>query len=140
MHHLSPEMTLKYAEIDDNLRRKKYNDFINIRGEVAPLFDDETFEEKAYIKWLKKSINAQMLPNGICGKPLKLGNCEHANACLTCNYFRTSQEFLEIHKQQLKQTEELISIAESNHWEHQVHSNKIILNNLSQIIKSLEVS
>lgn len=139
LHHQSPEMTLAYAEMSEQHKIKKFKEFVNAKGELSPFksFDDVP-EELITAEWLRQNINAQALPNGYCGMPIKLGKCPHANSCLECDNFRTSIEFLEQHKNQLKKTNELIKICEENNWKPQLETNKKLKNILEHLIKRLE--
>ncbi len=53
----------------------------------------------------------QTLPNGYCGLPLQQ-TCPHPNACLTCDNFLTTAQFLPIHIEQLERTEQLQNTRE----------------------------
>ena len=134
LHHESPEMTLAYAEIRETHKIKKFKDFVNAQGELAPLEEFKDIEDELITaEWIRQNINAQILPNGYCGMPIKLGKCPHANSCLECTNFRTSIEFLDEHKKQLAKTNELIEICEKNNWLPQLETNKknaLILENL----------
>ena len=57
--------------------------------------------------WLKANLKAQALPNGICALPVILGECPHANACLSCQHFCTSRAYLPVHQQQSAQSEQV---------------------------------
>lgn len=138
LHHDSIEMSLAYAEVTDKRRIEKHKEFINIKGKVAPIDIDVKLEDVATVEWIRQNINAQMLPNGVCALPTKLKKCPHANSCLTCNSFRTSIEYLDIHKQQLARTEEYIEIAKKNNWIRQVETNEEVRDNLIKIISTLE--
>ena len=87
---------------------------------------------------LKKNVLAQALPNGSCARPIILGECPHANACLTCGDFRTTIEFLEQHKTHLQSTKNLIKNAEEKGWKRHEEMNKKVANNLETIIQTLE--
>ena len=90
------------------------------------------------LQWFKRTICAQALPSGSCALPNILQGCPHANACLTCTHFRTTQEFLTEHKQQLNQTIEIIEKAKTNGWIRQVEMNEKVKVNLENIIRGLE--
>ena len=141
--HASADMTSVYAHIHDQTLRKAAEAFheriVNISGEVIPLSDLE-IEANSDLNWIRKQISAQALPNGYCARPLVKGPCPHANACLTCGDFRTTQEFLETHKDELRRTEELISAARLNGWQRQVEMNEIVAINLRKMIVRLEAS
>lgn len=141
LHHESPEMTFVYVEYDNLRKVEKIDGFINIVGEEVDLFnDDELKKDLSNAEWARKHINAQMLSNGVCGRPLKLGKCPHSNSCLTCKDFRTCKEFIEGHKEHLKQVENFIEVAKDNGWIPQIETNVKTKQTLELIIDTLEVT
>lgn len=139
--HKSPEMTLTYARIQDETLKKNVQDFhrkvVNISGETVQEVDGEG-ANTGHAQWMKRNVLAQALSNGSCARPVVKGPCPHANACLTCGDFRTTLEFLEQHKAQLKATQELIDVAKRNGWQRQVEMNEQVAHNLQNIISELE--
>jgi len=79
----------------------------------------------------------QTLPNGYCGLPLQQ-SCPHPNACLTCNHFLTTPEFLDQHREQLQRTEQLIIQAQADGRQRLAEMNEPIRLNLIRVIDSLE--
>ena len=79
----------------------------------------------------------QTLPNGYCGLPLQQ-TCPHPNACLTCDSFLTTAEFLPAHRDQLTRTEQLIAEAEADGRQRLVEINEPVRLNLVRIIEGLE--
>ena len=107
--HDSPTMTQIYAHIHDQTLKEEiakyhYNRVVNVTGEVVESTTPE-LDNNLDLHLLKKKVLAQSLPNGSCARPIVLGECPHANACLTCGDFRTTFEFLDQHKAQLEETE-----------------------------------
>ncbi len=100
LHHSSPEMTLVYTQIDEDYKKKHYLEFYDIHGSKANILNDELKTINDNIIWMRHMIN-QVLPNGYCSLPIKLGVCPHANMCLLCKNFKTTREFLPILEQQL---------------------------------------
>lgn len=139
LHHLSPEMTMHYVEYMDREKIKKYQNFIDIKGMSSPLqIPIESNNDMCYAEYMRAYINMQMLPNGICARPVKLGACKHGNSCLTCQEFRTSIEHLTLHKEHLARVEKYIAIAEENNWLPQIETNKKIRESLMNIIQTIE--
>lgn len=138
MHHVSPEMTLYYAEIRARKEIETQKTFINNLGEKIIFANDIELGDAAQIEWLRKNINAQMLPNGFCGLPVKMGNCDAGNACLDCSKFRTDETFIDVHKQQLLATEQILQKAKEEHWEAQIATNEKLKSRLEKIITALE--
>ena len=138
--HESPEMTATYAHIYDETMKKEIAKFqgkvVNIAGQVVESNNIEA--DDSDLQWVKRSIQAQALPNGSCALPVISKGCPHANACLTCTHFRTSPEHLPTHKKERKTTIQVIEKAEANGWVRMVEMNKEKLTNLDNIIFGLE--
>ena len=140
--HDSFSMTMVYAHLHDQTLKQEMEQFwqggkvVNIAGEVvsSPHIDLDTAE----MHWFKQNVLAQVLPNGYCARPLLKGACPHANACLTCADFRTTKEFLAVHREELVRTEAVINKAQANGWGRQVEMNQRIKTNLENLIQSLE--
>ena len=139
LDHNSPEMTARYAQIkDQTLRREweRYQQRINIRGEVVPLDPRGPLSDAA---WAKENLARakQTLPNGSCGLPLQQ-TCPHPNACLTCDHFLTTPEFLAVHREQLGRTRELLTTARERGQQRLIDMNEPIELNLVRIIDGLQ--
>jgi hypothetical protein len=139
LDHSSPAMTARYAHIkDQTLRREweRYQQRVNIRGETISLDPDGPHSDAAWA--LENLARAkQTLPNGYCGLPLQQ-RCPHPNACLTCDNFLTTGEFLPLHRDQLERTEQLIATARENGNARLVEMNQPVKVNLLRIIEGLE--
>jgi hypothetical protein len=139
LDHGSPEMTARYAQIhDQTLRREweRYQQRITICGELIPLDPDGPLSDAA---WAKENLARakQTLPNGYCGLPLQQ-TCPHPNACLTCDSFLTTIEFLPLHREQLARTDELIAQATADGRQRLIDMNTPVRANLLRIIDGLE--
>lgn len=139
LHHESPEMTLAYTEFNDRQKMAKMQQFINIHGENQTItIDAPLASKKEYAEAVQKFIHAQMLPNGVCTRSVKLPKCSHMNACLKCSNFRTSIEFLDVHEEYLKRMESYIVLAEQNGWIMQAADAKKTRETLITIINTLK--
>jgi integrase len=139
LDHDSPEMTARYARIkDQTLRREwqRYQERINIQGDVVRLDPGGPLTDAAWA--LENLARAkQTLPNGYCGLPLQQ-TCPHPNACLTCDNFLTTVEFLPAHREQLQRTDELIVAAIASGAQRLVEINEPVRVNLIRIIEGLD--
>ncbi|MFC7900259.1 hypothetical protein ACFUV1_08895 [Streptomyces griseoincarnatus] len=77
------------------------------------------------------------LPNGYCGAPVQT-DCEYANPCLDCRFFITIGNFLQQHRQQRQETNELISQAEQSGLVRVAEKSRRTLAKLDTIIGALE--
>jgi integrase len=139
LDHESPRMTNIYARLHDQTLRAEFDRYqqrINIRGETVPLDPDGPLSDAA---WAKENLARakQTLPNGYCGLPLQQ-SCPHPNACLTCDHFLTTEEFLPLHREQLERTERLLADAKRNGNQRLVEMNTPVKLNLVRIIEGLE--
>ena len=138
--HHSFAMTLRYAHIHDQTLKEQVQEswsegkIVNISGE---LIDTNPELDNADNYQFKKGILGEVLANGYCALPARL-TCSKGNACLQCGDFRTTLEFLDRHKDQRDRTKKALEVAESNNWQRQIQVNEDVLNNLNNIINSLE--
>lgn len=139
LHHESVEMTMAYIEYIDKSKIKKMTEYINVHGDVQKIPDSiSAIEDVQYANYIRKKLNAQMLPNGLCSRPVRLGQCPHGNTCLTCPDFRTTKANLECHKQQLQRIDSFLEEAKKHDWLPQIQTNEAIRKNLLTIINTLE--
>ncbi len=140
--HSSPEMTMRYAHIHDETLRKELAKFhenrtIDITGQIVSL---ELEGEPKDLEWFTKEICAIALPNGYCGRPKVLGDCDIAGdvGCYLCPHFRTNKNFLSVHKEQLESIDKLLAKAYKYNWQLPIKKNEPIKQNLKLIISTLE--
>ncbi len=128
LHHKSPEMTLIYAQINEEKKKKRYLEFCNRIGQKTAFLNEEEKNIDDNLHWMRYMIT-QTLPNGYCSLPVRLGSCPHANACLFCDKFRTTKEFLPVLEYQLIKTKSLIRMLPQK---------KEVQNRLSETVKILQ--
>lgn len=140
LKHSSPEMTMNYAHLHDSTMKAEFAKFqgklIDVTGRIIKNSNDVNIPTD--LKWLKRNILAQALPNGYCGLPIQQGGCPHANACLSCSHFRTTPQFLDQHKTQLSETKRILAAAQENGWTRQIEMNQKVKENLEKIIATSE--
>jgi len=138
LDHESAEMTAHYARLSDKTVRRHWEAArkVNHRGETVTLDPDGPLAEAAWAKH-RLARATQALPNGYCGLPL-IKTCQHANACLTCPLFITTAEFLPQHREQHRQTLQIISTAQARGQARMVEMNQQVADNIQSIITALE--
>ncbi len=127
--HQELQMTLSYVERPDDFKKMQEDRYIEKTGEVK------------LSRWLKDNLRGQVLSNGICGQPANLGKCPAANACLTCDYFRTSKKFLPVLRNQLETIKSRLPVFEADGCLPNVETAKeeiLILENLIQKLEEME--
>jgi hypothetical protein len=115
----------------------RFQQRINIQGELIPL--ETAGSPMSDAAWALENLARakQTLPNGYCWLPLQQTR-PHPNACLTCDSFLTTPEFLPAHRDQLTGTEQLIARAEADGRRRLVEMNEPVRLNLIRIIDGLE--
>ncbi len=138
LDHDSAEMTAHYARLSDTTVRRHWEAIrkVNHRGETVTLDPAGPLAEAAWAKH-RLAQSTQALPNGYCGLPL-IKTCPHANACLTCPLFITTDEFLPQHREQHRQALQIISTAQARGNSRLVEMNQQVADNLQRIITVLE--
>lgn len=138
LDHDSPQMTGHYARLHDTTVRRHWEAArkVDIHGRTVTLDPAGPLAEAA---WAKQRLGraTQALPNGYCGLPLQQ-SCPHANACLTCPMFLTTPEFLPQHREQRKQTLQLVTAAEARGQQRLAEINRQVLANLDSIVTALD--
>jgi integrase len=109
--HLSPEMTMRYA---DTLPKTHEREFLRFKklgrdGRELSLDPADIYE----MVQLSRHTD-RILPNGVCLLP-PLKRCERGNACLTCDHFATDARHLPELQAQLSGTEALVERRREQH-------------------------
>ncbi len=123
--HTEINMSLCYAERRDERKSKYQKVYTGIDG-ISQILETEERDDD------------QILSNGICTSPLKIGACPHYEACLNCEFFLTNIDYLELHRQQLADIEKKIPLYESNGWNINLETARKQCDSLRKIIHSLE--
>lgn len=91
--HASPEMTIRYAKLLDDTKRKVFDNAVkqgvfsfNIDGKLHEEANEEIPKDILYMLWTNHKLNAIDTPYGTCLQRSK-GKCTFAKQppCLTCN-------------------------------------------------------
>ena len=135
--HTSPGQVAVYARLHDSTVREHWERVqrVNVRGETIGLPHDDHIDTEWMLEQLSRATQA--LSNGYCALPLQ-NSCPHANACLTCDSFTTSVEFLPVLIGQLGNHREMIATAEANGHRRLAEINRVPALNLERIIAGLE--
>lgn len=138
LHHGVADMTFVYVEYTNDRKVRLLKEFVDRSGldavmEVPVALSDAEVDAEM----LRRAVYAQMLPNGMCSRPVRLGKCPHANKCLRCSSFRTSEEYLPIHMQQKTKLERYLKVATENGLEQQAAECKEDLAAIEEIIDKL---
>ncbi len=138
LDHDSAQMTAHYARLHDTTVRRHWEQArkVAITGQPVTLDPAGPLADAA---WAKQRLGriTQALPNGYCGLPVQK-TCPHANACLTCPMFITTNEFLPRHREHRQEVIQLISAAQARGQQRLAEMNQQVLTSLDNIITSLQ--
>ncbi|HEF1902701.1 TPA: tyrosine-type recombinase/integrase [Bacillus cereus] len=154
--HSSPEMTLRYAKLLDDTKRKAFESVIkqgvfsfNLNGEVQEIkAGDDIPTDILDALWQDHKLNAMDNPYGTCHARLN-GNCPHMEAppCLTCGDNQTPCKdlavgFSELDKEKyelhIKTTIKAIEIAKQRGREDIAEKNEKNLQRYQNIFNTLQ--
>jgi integrase len=154
--HASPEMTLRYAKLLDDTKRKAFELVIkqgvfsfDLNGEVQEIKAGEDIPTDILdALWQDHKLNAMDNPYGTCHARLN-GNCPHmeASPCLTCGDNQTPCQdlavgFSELDKQKyelhIKTTTKAIEIAKQRGREDIAEKNEKNLQRYQNILNTLQ--
>ncbi|MCH5583494.1 tyrosine-type recombinase/integrase [Shimazuella sp. AN120528] len=147
MAHMSPEMTLHYAQILDDTMRRSWEEAtknglfrINENGGKPMQISGQDIEQEDSIEWeyIRHNLDAVQLELGYCMKPIKQPCPTQANPCLSCRNFCTTPDFLPQYEIEIRRAKEIITRGKNlgrNMW---VEKNQTLLNRLEPILEALQ--
>jgi hypothetical protein len=141
--HRSLEMTRRYAqkraaqlraELERVHRRRKT---VDAAGQVVK---GDSRANDPEVQMTRKGVRGQTLPVGGCGRLIVLGDCSHANKCLTCPMWLTSTDDLPALKSFYDRAIRLKQHATTKGNQFVLDQQDRIIATLTLRIKSLEVT
>jgi len=153
--HASPEMTLRYAKLLDDTKRKAFEAVINqgvfsfdLNGEVQEIkVGEEIPTDILDALWQDHKLNAMDNPYGTCHARIN-GNCPHMEEppCLTCNGGSPCKDLaigfseLDVHKYELliKTTSKTIDVLKKHGREDIAEKNEKNLQRYIDILNTIQ--
>jgi integrase/recombinase XerD len=139
--HRSLSMTQVYARIKDKKMRADLERAARTRKTVDFQGREVKGDQRANdpeVQMTRKGVRGQTLPVGGCGRLVVLGECSHANKCLTCPMWLTSTDDLLKLKSFYERAVRLKQRAEEKGNHFVVEQQEHIIASLAIRIKSLE--
>ncbi len=109
--HLSPKMTMHYAQTLEETHRREFLRYRKITADGGEL---DVSPEDLYDLLALDQRTDRVLPNGLCMLPPR-DTCNRGNACLTCTKFVTDASFLDEHRTQHGRLLELVTARDAAH-------------------------
>lgn len=144
--HVSPEMTLRYAQILDTTMRKEWEKAVeqgalrlSPSGQPRVVSVDELRNEDQ-VEWdyIRHNLDAVRLPHGYCLKPRKIECPTQAIPCYTCHHLCTTPDFLPQFIAIKQDAIRLIEAGEQQGNAQWVERNRQTLAKIEPIIQTLE--
>jgi len=139
--HKSLMMTQVYARVRDSKMRTDLERVTRMRKTVDAHGQTVKGDPRANdpeAQMIRKGVRGQTLPVGGCGRLIVLGECSHANKCLTCPMWLTSTDDLPKLKSFYERAIRLKQQATTCGNQFVINQQEHIIANLSVRIKSLE--
>jgi integrase len=142
LDHMSPEMTLRYAEIDDDNLKRKFKALVlsgQATGGVALNVLKEHLEkgDESELDWVVSNLRRLSLPWGYCLHHAKANKCPYGqNACFTkdngpCQKLVTTPEHAPVIIATMEDLKKSKQIADEKGWE-------MYANDLAEQVRGME--
>lgn len=146
MAHVSPEMTLVYAQILDTTMRKSWEEAtkqglfkIDESGKPKKI-DLSDMKNEDIIEWeyIRHNLDAVRMPLGYCMKSKKQGCHTQLNPCFTCRSFCTTPEFITQFELEIQETKALIERGKTQGRTVWVEKNQLVLERYEEVLAVLK--
>lgn len=135
--HRSIKSTEVYATVTDARLRREWEKarLVNISGAIVNL----PTGPEGDAQWLLHRIGnaVQPLPNGYCGLPIQQ-TCPHANACLDCDEFMTTVDFVPVLIGQRREHQRFVDEAEAHGHIRLAEINRRPIAAIDRILSTIE--
>jgi hypothetical protein len=138
--HVTPEMTLRYAQLASPTVRAAYDTAIAkgrlrhlpiVTGAPAPVVPD-------HVAWLRSEMLKTRVAHGYCSRDLVADACPYANICEQCDNLVTAPAFLPALHEQLADVRALRHDAETRGWNSEVARHARVITSLESHIRRLQ--
>jgi integrase len=138
--HVTPEMTLRYAQLasptvrvayDTAMAKGRLRQLPIVTGAPAPVVADR-------VAWLRSEMLKTRVAHGYCSRNLVADACAYANICEQCDNFVTAPEFLPALHEQLADVRALRDDAEMRGWNSEVARHARVITSLEGHIRRLQ--
>jgi len=118
--HVTPDMTLRYAQVASPTVRAAYETAMGKIRSRRPLFvlpAGGAVGVPSKIDWLHSEMLKTRVAHGFCSRELTAGACPYANICEQCDNFAADPDRIEVLTAQLDDIRTLVTDAEQRGWD-----------------------
>ena len=139
LSHKNVDMTMRYLDDTEMTREIKDKQFFNAQGQSL-IADAELQEAIDALANVHDKLATIFLPNGLCIRSNRLHSCPHSCACVNsnCKHFRTTMEYLPVHKKQLAAEKIMEQECTRDGYLAEAETHRMNIQNLKKLINALE--
>lgn len=139
LSHKNIDMTLRYLDDTELTRELKDKQFFNAQGQSS-IADAELQEAIDALANVHDKLETIFLPNGLCIRSNRLHSCPHSCACVNsnCKHFRTTSEYLPVHKKQLAAEKIMEQECTRGGYLAEAETHRTNIHHLEKLINALE--
>jgi len=136
--HVTPEMTLRYANLANTTVRQAYDTAMARLGTThqLPLTVATATSIPNRLEWLHAEMIKTRLGQGYCTRHPAAGPCQYANICEQCESFHTAPEFTPLIRAQLDDEVILRDDAQARNWPAEATRHARVITALERHIKT----
>ena len=140
LSHKNVDMTMRYLDDTEMTREIKDKQFFNAQGQSSIIADAELQEAIDALANVHDKLATIFLPNGLCIRSNRLHSCPHSCACVNsnCKHFRTTTEYLPVHKKQLAAEKIMEQECTRDGYLAEAETHRTNIQNLKKLINALE--
>jgi site-specific recombinase XerD len=150
LDHMSPEMTLQYAEIDDDKLKQKFKALVlsgqAVGGAALKALKEQLEKgDESELDWVVSNLRKLSLPWGQCLHHAKANKCPYGqNACFTkdngpCHKLVTTPEHAPVIIATMQDLKRSKQIADDKGWEMYANDLADQINGMQQVLTELQL-
>jgi integrase len=150
LDHMSPEMTLRYAEIDDDKLKQKFKALVlsgqAVGGAALKALKEQLEKgDESELDWVVSNLRKLSLPWGQCLHHAKANKCPYGqNACFTkdngpCHKLVTTPEHAPVIIATMEDLKRSKQIADEKGWEMYANDLRDQIKGMEQVLAELEL-
>lgn len=139
--HVTPEMTLRYAQIASPTVRAAYDTAMGKVRARRPLLVIPAGQHTAIpakIDWLHAELIKTRLAHGFCSRDLVAGACAYSNICEQCDNFVPDPARAEIIAEQLDDIRHLHADADQRGWTDEAARHRRVADHLERHLRTVQ--
>ena len=137
--HVTPEMTLRYANLASDTIRDAYDAAITktrTKRHLLIASSGGTFVPE-HVDWLHTEMIKTRVAHGYCSRHPEAGACPYANICEQCHNYTTAPGFAPALQDQLADIRELRDDAAARGWDPEVARHDRVITSIDSHLRRL---